>query len=404
MKRQQFVLRALVSLVLGGISITLGAQAQAPTPGVVAGGFCTYEPGLLATSTEAAQRINQYFALGSTLQPLNGAEFFHLGVPSNPPPPYAYTWTRTGTTASVGRGKKAVQVDLGVASLVQALVTPGPPSAFSESAANPTDMGTGGILATQALTLKINQGFSEVFVTPATGFSGVSLVNMNGVELDGTALTSAQVAALNGQATLQIREAADVPLGGGPLPYGLSFGQLTDLIDLLNGSFDACGPPSAFAQAHLYQPYVTSNAFVGKRPSTVSVFASKPTYNTFSGQVVSVLPDADGRLLGCTSASYMNFPAGKIALIERGVCTFYQKVSVANAAGASAAIIFNSTPETGPPCPAVPTPGSTRCEALVGMGAAAGSATLPIPAAFVQRSTGLLLRNGATPVIASVQQ
>jgi hypothetical protein len=143
MKLQGFVLPALVSLVLGGISITLRAQGQAPTPGVVAGGFCTYQPGFLKTSTEAAQRINQYFALGSTLQPLNGAEFFHLGVPSNPPPPYAYTWTRVGTTATVGKGKKAVQVDIGVASLVQALVSAGPPGAFSESAANPTDMGTG---------------------------------------------------------------------------------------------------------------------------------------------------------------------------------------------------------------------------------------------------------------------
>jgi hypothetical protein len=398
MKLQRSVLPALVSLVLGGISITLGAQGQAPTPGVVAGGFCTYQPGFVKTSTETARRINQYFALGSTLQPLIGAEFFHVGVPANPPPPFAYTWTRTGTPATVGKGKSAVQVDLGVASLRQALAAAsGPPSAFSESAANPTDMGTAGILGAQALTLKINQGFSEVFVTPATGFSGLSLVDMDGVDLDGIALTPAQVLALNGQATLQIREAADVPLGGGVLPYGLSFGQLTDLIDLLNGSFDACGQPSGFAQAHLYQPYVTSNAFAGKQPSTVSTFAYKPAYNTFSGEVVSVGT-------GCTSDAYLTFPAGKIALIERGVCTFYQKVSVAAAANASAAIIFNSTPETGGTCPGVPTPGSARCQALVGMGAAAGSLTLPIPAAFVQRSTGLLLRNGPAPVIASVQQ
>jgi hypothetical protein len=32
--------------------------------------------------------------------------------------------------------------------------------------------------------------------------------------------------------------------------------------------------PSAFAQAHLYQPYVPRRAFVGRRPSTVSTFAS----------------------------------------------------------------------------------------------------------------------------------
>ena len=240
-------------------------------------------------------------------------------------------------------------------------------------------------------------------MTPATGFSGLSFVNMDGVLLDGAELTPAQANALNGQATLQVREATDAALGLGTLPYGLSFAQLTDLIDLLNGSFDSCGQPSDFAQAHLYQPYVTSNAYAGKRPSTVSTFASKPTYNTFSGEVIPVLPDPDGRRLGCTSTSYVNFPAGDIALIERGVCTFYQKVSVANAAGASAAIIFNNTPTPTTSCPAQPTPGSSNCEALVGMGAAAGSATLPIPAAFVQRSTGLLLRDSAAPT-AFVQQ
>jgi hypothetical protein len=38
------------------------------------------------------------------------------------------------------------------------------------------------------------------------------------------------------------------------------------------------------------------------------------------------------------------------------------------------------------------------------MGAAAGSPPLQIPAAFVQRSTGLDLRTHPAPVIASVQQ
>ena len=37
----------------------------------------------------------------------------------------------------------------------------------------------------QALAEKVNQGFSEVFVTPATGFSGLSFVGMEGVALDG---------------------------------------------------------------------------------------------------------------------------------------------------------------------------------------------------------------------------
>jgi hypothetical protein len=390
--------RVTIAIVLTAVAAAAATLAQAvvtpPSPGVVAGGFCTYRTGYFKTSTEAAQRIDQYFGMAGAPTPA-AREIFHVGTGAN-----TYTWEKTGTTVTVGQGKNTVQVDSGVAALRQAVRSAGQPGAVSGSAINPTDMGTGGVLAAQALALKINQGFSEVFVTPATGFSGLSFVNMNGVQLDGVQLTPAQVSALNGQATLQLREAADAALGGGPLPYGLSFSQLTDLIDLVNGSFASCGP-SEFAQTHLYQPYVTSSAFLGKRPSTVSTFASKPTYNTFSRDVVPVSPDADGRRLGCTSDSYATFPAGKIALIERGVCTFYQKVSVANAAGASAAIIFNSAPAA--ECPTVPVPGANNCEALVGMGAAAGLPPLPIPAAFVQRSTGVALRDG-TAVTAFVQQ
>jgi hypothetical protein len=400
---KRFRSRRVIVIVLTALATVPATFAEAavaaPSPGVVAGGFCTYRTGYLATSTQAAQRINTYFAAGSV-----GSEIFHVGnveTPTDDPATYAYTWRKTGTLVPVGKGKNAVQVDSGVAALRQAVGSAGQPGAFSTNATNPTNMGTGGILGSQALAEKVNQGFSEVFVTPATGFSGLSFVGIEGVALDGVPLTAAQAAALNGQATLQVREAADVALGGGPLPYGLSFAQLTSLIDLVNGSFESCAP-SGFAQAHIYQPYVTSNAFPGeKRPSTVSTFASKPTYNTFAADVVPVSPDADGRRLGCTSDSYTAFPAGKIALIERGVCTFYQKVSVANAAGASAAIIFNSAPAAG--CPTVPVPGANNCEALVGMGAATGVAPLPIPAAFVQRSTGVALRDGSA-VTAFVQQ
>ena len=392
MTRRGFGLLTPVLLLLTGISIALSAQGTAPPPGVVAGNFTTHGPGYFKNREEAALLIDHYFALDpTTLQPSLNAEFFRIGAP-----PYTYTWRRTNATETVGKGKKAEQVNSGVAAIVQALASPGPPGALPSTATNPTDMGTAGILGIQALTLKLNQGFSEVFVTPVTGFSGLSLVDVDGVELDGSVLTPAQVDTLNGQATLQIREATDVPLGGGPLPYGLSFGQLTDLIDLLNGSFED-GEPSEFAQAHLYQPYVTSAAFAGKRPSTVSVFASKPTYNTFEGEVVSVGT-------GCVSSDYVSFPAGRIALIERGGgCSFYQKVSAAKAAFAIAAIVFNSLPEVGGPCPAVPTPGSGRCEALVGMGVIPPFVPISIPAAFVQRSTGLALRSHA-PVHAFVQQ
>src|SRR5262245_618773 len=269
-----------VMVVLAGVAAVGATFARAvptssPSAGVVAGGFCTYGTGYFKTSTEAAQRINTYFAAGSV-----GSEIFHVGnveTPTDDPATYAYTWKKTGTPALVATGTNTVSVDSGVAALRQAIGTAGQPGAFSDGLTNPTEMGTGGALAAQALALIINQGLSETFVTPATGFSALSLVNMDGVRLAGTRLTPAQLGALNGQATLQVREAANAALGGSPPPYGLSFAQLTDLITLVNGSFDSCGPASQFAKAHLYQPYVTSNAFAPneKRPSTVSTFASK---------------------------------------------------------------------------------------------------------------------------------
>src|SRR5262245_59575973 len=44
---------------------------------------------------------------------------------------------------------------------------------------------------------------------------------------------------------------------------------------------------------------------------------------------------------GCSPSDFAGFVSGNIALIQRGTCTFAQKVANAEAAGASAAVIFN---------------------------------------------------------------
>jgi hypothetical protein len=44
---------------------------------------------------------------------------------------------------------------------------------------------------------------------------------------------------------------------------------------------------------------------------------------------------------GCSASDFAGFVSGNIALIQRGTCTFAQKVANAEAAGASAAVIFN---------------------------------------------------------------
>ena len=81
---------------------------------------------------------------------------------------------------------------------------------------------------------------------------------------------------------------------------------------------------------------------------------------TFSGSIASttravwavdlVLPNAPGpgaTTSGCEAADFVGMPAGSIALMQRGTCTFGQKTDNAIAAGAIAAIIFNDGGDAG---------------------------------------------------------
>jgi hypothetical protein len=82
---------------------------------------------------------------------------------------------------------------------------------------------------------------------------------------------------------------------------------------------------------------------------------------------------------GCTAAQFAGFPAGHVALIRRGTCTFNVKSLNAQAAGASAVIIYNnvtgpaqSITVAGPPDPSIPVVSITAAdgEAMVTGGAA----------------------------------
>lgn len=78
--------------------------------------------------------------------------------------------------------------------------------------------------------------------------------------------------------------------------------------------------------------------------------------------------------LGCTASPPPSAPVpGAIAVVERGGCTFTEKVNNVAAAGYSGGIVFNSA-----------APGN--CEAIVNMGASG-----PIPFLFVSRSSGFAI-------------
>ena len=86
----------------------------------------------------------------------------------------------------------------------------------------------------------------------------------------------------------------------------------------------------------------------------------------------TVLPPTGGSTSGCDASNFSGFTPGNVALIQRGTCTFSQKVANAQAAGAAGVIIFNE--------------GNTPARS----GAFAGSLSSipPIPVAFTSFAVG----------------
>jgi Zn-dependent M28 family amino/carboxypeptidase len=83
-----------------------------------------------------------------------------------------------------------------------------------------------------------------------------------------------------------------------------------------------------------------------------------------TAEFTEVDPAGAGLGPGCEATDFAGFPAGEIALIRRGGCTFRIKADNAAAAGASAAVIYNNTTgrlngTLGSPGVAIPTIGTT---------------------------------------------
>lgn len=99
------------------------------------------------------------------------------------------------------------------------------------------------------------------------------------------------------------------------------------------------------------------------------------SYVSLQGVDISSL-DGQGKACGALPAHSLD---GKLALIERGVCSFADKVNAAAAAGARAVIIFNKDISEG----------EDGGETLIRMDVA----NTTIPSVFVARSSGLALRD-----------
>jgi hypothetical protein len=143
----------------------------------------------------------------------------------------------------------------------------------------------------------------------------------------------------------------------------------------------------------------TSSAFAGSRPAAEATFTPLIVNlpgSAMTGEVVHVgrgcPPNTPGLLAG---DPYLANPAGKIALIERGLCRFDNKIAWAQLNGATGVIVYNS---------------AAGGEGLISMGGdnpvvldspTVIGTSITIPAIFVQRSTGLLLVSGTPPVTAT---
>jgi Zn-dependent M28 family amino/carboxypeptidase len=96
-------------------------------------------------------------------------------------------------------------------------------------------------------------------------------------------------------------------------------------------------------------------------------------------------PGDNGNTSGCEAADFAGFPAGGIALMQRGTCTFQVKLNNAAAAGAVAGIVFNE--------------GNSPARSDLNFGNA-GTPSPPIPGVTTTFATGDLLRlqtlNGPT--------
>ena len=98
-------------------------------------------------------------------------------------------------------------------------------------------------------------------------------------------------------------------------------------------------------QSFVFQSFIEFPGTSLKQISPTPTGTITTTIMSYSGSgsvtgTVSVLPT----VTGCNTADFAGFTTGNIALVSRGSCSFATKATNAQAAGASAAVIYNNAP------------------------------------------------------------
>ena len=177
-------------------------------------------------------------------------------------------------------------------------------------------------------------------------------------------------------------------------------------VNYVKGLMDAAGykttvqPYTLDYFAYLSPPTLTQSAPTAQSFALNVDFTTAQSLGTATNAIVEpaggiVIPPTPtpSSASGCTAADFTGFTPGNIALIQRGSCNFGVKVLNAEAAGASAAIIFNEG-----------NPGRTDVLGIGIFDAAGNPFTPSIPVAGVSFATGQTLYNdyeGGTPAVMS---
>jgi hypothetical protein len=114
------------------------------------------------------------------------------------------------------------------------------------------------------------------------------------------------------------------------------FGRVDVFVDLHGQA--ACYGHGLPAEVTIDAP----SSAAGTYEAAGAAFGPEPSEEGLSGNIVLVSDGSANPTLGC--GPLVGFPAGAIALVDRGSCTFVQKARNAQAAGASAVILVNNAP------------------------------------------------------------